>query len=98
MLSVKGVCMPAKVVRVTQREEFVTAMVEADGFRDGKRRVERWHLILRPQKDFNSRPVGYRVWLRRDGKLPESEAAALGSACDLIEQFVAAGDAHPAER
>ena len=90
--------MAAKVVRVTQRDEFITAVLEADGFRAGQRRVDRWHVIMRPQKDFNSRPVGYRVWLRLDGKLPETEAEALADACQLIEKYFVAMDQPPAGR
>ena len=82
--------MPARIVRKTPRDTYITAIVETDGYREGRIRVDRWHLILRPQADFNGRHVGYRVWIRRDDMLPETEAEALASACDMIEQLAAA--------
>lgn len=77
---------------MSHRDEIVTAIVESDGCRDGRRWVERWQLILRPQADVNGRPAGYRVWLRRGAELPETEQAAIDGACRLIEQITGAID------
>lgn len=83
--------MPARVVRLSHRDRCATALVDIDGSRDGRHWIDRWHVILRPQLDFNGRRVGYRVWLRRD-ELPATEDDALAAACGLIELITAAMD------
>ena len=82
--------MPARVVHVTQGEKQSAAIVECDHLdEEGElRRVSRWRVVMKQQLDFNSRPVGYRVWVQTDEMQPESEAEALAHACDMIEQFI----------
>lgn len=80
--------MPARVVHVTQGEKQTAAIVECDHLDDEGQlqRVSRWRAVLREQFDFNSRPVGYRVWVQTDDMQPETEAEALADACLLIER------------
>lgn len=83
--------MPARIVHVSTSEKQTTAIIELDHIDDEGElvRVSRWSAILKPQLDFNSRHVGYRVWVQPDDLQPFSEAEALADACLLIERVMA---------